>query len=118
MQTMQVFLLVFATFVFFVVFGALAINSTVVESWIGHPPIPVVFAVARLPVSRELLQVSVFLSAFAGLYFTVYAITDAGYRRQFFGDLSRGLEQAIGVREVYRILRRESVAIGPLGDGS
>jgi hypothetical protein len=112
MQTLQVFLLVFAVFAFFIVFGLLAIHSTVVESWIGHPPSPVVwhlgFGSVRLPVSWELVRVSVFLSSFAGLYFTVYAVTDANYRNQFFGELSRGLEQAVGVREVYRVLLRQS----------
>ena len=112
MQTLQVLLLVIAVFAFFVVFGLVAIHPTVVESWIGHPPNPVVWhfgsGAVRLPVSWELVRVSVVLSTFAGLYFTVYAVTDANYRNQFFGELSRGLEQAVGVREVYRVLLRES----------
>ena len=45
-----------------------------------------------LPVSNELFQVSVFLAAFAGLYFTVYAVTDETYRRQFFTDIADELE--------------------------
>jgi hypothetical protein len=112
MQTIQVFLLAFAVFVFFIVFGQFAIHSTVIESWIGHPPNPLVwdfgFGSVRLPVSGELFRVSVFLSIFAGLYFTVYAVTDANYRNQFFGEQSRGLEQAVGVRQVYRVLLQES----------
>jgi hypothetical protein len=47
------------------------------------------------------------LAAFAGLYFTVYAVTDATYREQFFTAISRELEQAIGVHTVYESLRRE-----------
>jgi hypothetical protein len=112
MQTLQVLLLVLAVFAFFVVFGLVAIHPTVVESWIGHAPNPVVWhfgsGAVRLPVSWELVRVSVVLSTFSGLYFTVYAVTDANYRNQFFGELSRGLEQAVGVREVYRVLLRES----------
>jgi hypothetical protein len=109
-QVVQVLLLALAVFAFFIVFGQLAIRDSVVQAWIGHPPTPIswnfhVF-VLHLPVSSELYQVSVFLSAFAGLYFTVYAISDANYRAQFFGELSRGLEQAVGVREVYRTLLR------------
>ncbi|MPY58034.1 hypothetical protein [Streptomyces spongiae] len=110
MQAIQVLLLVIAVFLFFIVFGMLAISPAVVEGWVGHPPTPIVwnfdFVVLRLPVTSELYQVSVFLSVFAGLYFTVYAVSDAQYRTQFFGELSRGLEQAIGVREVYRTLLR------------
>jgi hypothetical protein len=116
MQAFQVFLLVFAVFVFFIGFGLLVIQPSVIESWIGHPPAPIVwrfgFGSVRLPVSWELFRVSAFLSAFAGLYFTVFAVTDANYRRQFFGELARGLEQAVGVREVYRVLRRERDTLG------
>jgi hypothetical protein len=108
-QAFQVVMLVVAVFAFFIAFGLLAIRPAVVLAWTGHEPTPIVwnlwFVVLHLPVSSELYQVSVFLSAFAGLYFTVYAISDAGYRAQFFGELSRGLEQAIGVREVYRLLQ-------------
>ncbi|MGH3455824.1 MAG: hypothetical protein ACRDP2_15500, partial [Nocardioidaceae bacterium] len=63
-----------------------------------------------VPVSRELFQVSVFLAGFAGLYFTVYAVTDSTYRDQFFSSLSRELEQAIGVYTVYETLRHEDEA--------
>lgn len=109
-QALQVLLLAFTVFAFFIAFGLLTIRTSVVEAWIGHPPTPIdwdfhVF-VLHLPVSLELYNVSVFLSAFAALYFTVYAVSDATYRAQFFGELSRGLEQAIGVREVYRTLSR------------
>jgi hypothetical protein len=112
MQGIQVLLLVAAVFVFFLVFGLVAIHASVIESWIGHPPSPIVwhlgFGSVTLPVSSELARVSVVLSTFAGLYFTVYAVTDANYRSQFFDELSRGLEQAVGVRKVYRALVRES----------
>jgi hypothetical protein len=111
-QALQVLLLAFAVFVFFIAFGLLAIRPAVVEAWLGHGPTPINwdfhFFVVHLPVSSELYQVSVFLSAFAALYFTVYAVSDSSYRAQFFGELSRGLEQAIGVREVYRILLKDA----------
>jgi hypothetical protein len=111
-QALQVLLLAVAVFAFFVGFGLLAIRSSVIETWIGHPPSPVVWGAVTLPVSSELYQVAVFLSAFAGLYFTVYAVSDAGYRKQFFAELSVGMEQAIGVHAVYRTLLDDS---GPDG---
>ena len=49
---------------------------------------------------------SVFLAAFAGLYFTVYAVTDENYRRQFFTDIADELEKAIGAQRVYAALLR------------
>lgn len=107
-QALQVLLLVVTVFAFFIGFGLLAIRPEVVQTWIGHDPNLIVWnwriVVLHLPVSWELYQVAVFLSAFAGLYFTVYAVSDAGYRQQFFGELSAGMEQAIGVHAVYRAL--------------
>ena len=47
-----------------------------------------------------------FLAAFSGLYFTVYAVTDSTYREQFFTSVSKELERAIGVQIVYRALTR------------
>ena len=82
-QAVQVLLLAVAVFVFFMVFGAVVIETRVIESWIGaeptYPP-----GSRSCPTSRELVQVSLFLASFSGLYFTVSAVTDETYRRQFF----------------------------------
>jgi hypothetical protein len=102
-QALQVLLLSVAMYVFFVVFGAVAINATVVDAWLGHPPTPFVDWMPR--VSHELVRVSTFLAAFSGLYFTVYAVSDETYRSQFFGSLMKQLHRAVGVRTVYRCLR-------------
>jgi hypothetical protein len=104
-QAVQVLLLAVAVFGFFLLFGILAIDGDIVQSWTGSRPHGL-----RLwgstgiggPVSNELFQVSVFLAAFSGLYFTVYAVSDSTYREQFFTRVSRDLERAIGVRAVYQ----------------
>ena len=57
-----------------------------------------------LPVSGELVQVSVFLASFSGLYFTVYAVTDDNYRQQFFTEIMRELARVVVARVVYRAL--------------
>jgi hypothetical protein len=99
-QALQVLLLSLSVFAFFIVFGLLAIKKSVVEAWIGREPssLPTLH---DLPVTNELFQVSVFLAAFSGLYFTVYAVTDENYRRQFFSDIAEELETAVGVQRVY-----------------
>ena len=56
----------------------------------------------------ELVQVSVFLAAFSGLYFTVYAVTDEVYRTQFFTSITNELERAVGVRTVYQYLKQRA----------
>jgi hypothetical protein len=107
-QVVQVLLLAVAVFAFFIVFGAVVMEPTVVASWTGEPLHPLVGDLGRWEgdrLSRELVQVSVFLAAFSGLYFTVYAVTDDLYRRQFFATVTRELERAVSARIAYRSLR-------------
>lgn len=101
-QALQVLLLSLAVYVFFLVFGAVAIQEKVIESWLGHPPEPFLDSVPVI--THELVRVATFLAAFAGLYFTVYAVSDDTYRRQFFASLMKQLRRAVGVRTVYRCL--------------
>ena len=85
----------------------MAISDSVIQTWIAEPGVPHHTRVlGRLGVSNELLQVSIFLAAFSGLYFTVYAVTDATYREQFFTRITDDLEKAVGVRAAYLALCR------------
>jgi hypothetical protein len=102
-QTVQVLLLALSVYVFFVIFGSVAIKEPVMTSWLGVEPRWVFDGWNVL--SFELLQVSTFLAAFSGLYFTVYAVSDENYRKQFFDSLVTELERAVAVRAVYRLLR-------------
>lgn len=102
-QLVQVLLLAVAVLLFFLAFGVVAMHPDVIETWIGERP----HAFSFWPtLSLELAQVSVFLAAFSGLYFTVYAVTDETYREQFFSSLTRELERAVVIRAVYRALKR------------
>lgn len=100
-QIVQVLLLSLSVFAFFILFGLVAMDDAVIETWVGHPPETFIG-----PISRELVQVSVFLAAFSGLYFAVYAVTDELYRKQFFTTITRELERAVSARVVYRSMRR------------
>jgi hypothetical protein len=102
-QAVQVLLLAVAVFCFFVVFGTVAIDDDVIKSWIGELP---TYPLGQHLVSRELARVSIFLAAFSGLYFTVYAVTDNIYREQFFAKIMRELARVVGARICYRELRR------------
>jgi len=101
-QAVQVLLLSVAVFCFFIVFGVVAIDESVIQSWLGRDP---TYPPGVELVSRELTQVSIFLAAFSGLYFTVYAVTDATYRKQFFTAITRELELAVNARVAYRRFR-------------
>ncbi|WP_248582280.1 hypothetical protein [Nocardioides sp. InS609-2] len=102
-QVIQVLLLSLTVFGFFLVFGAVIMDPEVIQSWVGDPPTPFL---GQLLIPRELVQVATFLSAFSGLYFTVYAVTDETYRKQFFTGIVDELERAVGAREVCRAMQR------------
>lgn len=104
-QLAQVLLLALSVWVFFLTFGAVAIEDPVIASWVGGESPHPVPGLGGVGLSQELLQVSVFLAAFSALYFTVYAVTDANYRAQFFTEITDELERAVGVRAAYRALR-------------
>ena len=101
-QVVQVLLLALSVFTFFLVFGAVVMSQKTQENWTDG-------TIRHVPwldhLSIELVQVSVFLAAFSGLYFTVYAVTDEAYRDQFFRGVKHELERAVGVRAVYLTLR-------------
>ncbi len=105
-QAVQVLLLSLAVFVFFMVFGAVAIDDSVIEIWLSVDQPRALFGLDF--VSVELLHVSVFLAGFSGLYFTVVAITDELYRKEFFGEILGELARAVAVRVVYRELVRRT----------
>lgn len=95
-QVVQVFLLSLSVFAFLMLFGSLIMTTPVMDAWQTDP---------EFNTSRALVQVSTFLAAFSGLYLTVSTVTDDGYRKQFFGSVTRELERAVGVRAVYLALR-------------
>ncbi|MFS3128054.1 hypothetical protein ACLM5J_06580 [Nocardioides sp. Bht2] len=106
-QMTQVMLLALAMFAFFIAFGLVAMDDTVVEGWLGHEVEPVTWLV-----HRELIQVATFLAAFSGLYFAVYAVTDETYRRQFFTSITDELQRAVSVRVAYRWLADRDTLTG------
>jgi hypothetical protein len=104
-QAVQVLLLAIAVFAFFVIFGVVAIDDSVISTWVTTKGTPH-YDLGQHLVSSELARVSVFLAAFSGLYFTVYAVMDTNYRQQFFTQIMRELARVVGARICYRELRR------------
>jgi len=104
-QATQVALLAVVVWLFFVAFVSLAIGDDVIESWVGAAPTPgTLFGVrlpSWLPVSNELIQVSVVIAAFGALNFAVAAVTDDRYRGDFFHEVLEDLRRLLVVREVY-----------------
>lgn len=90
---------------FFVGLGLLIIRPDTIELWTGTAP-DVLWSFRllgqRIEFSTELLQVSSFLAAFAGVYFSVYTTTDVTLRSEFFEDTVAELRQNLAVRALYR----------------
>ncbi|NYE38846.1 hypothetical protein F4692_004001 [Nocardioides cavernae] len=98
-QAVQVLLLSVTVFVFFMLFGSLVMETATQESWTGRSDVG---NAPFLPqASLSLMKVSLFLASFSGFYFTVSAVTDDTYRRQFFSVVESHLERAVGMRAVY-----------------
>ena len=83
-RALQVVVFSVVVFVFFLVFGTLAVTPDVIEKWLGHPPEPGRLLGLPLPISDQLIQVSEFLGVFSGLYFVAATATDPAYRTSFF----------------------------------
>ena len=110
-QTVQVLLLSVTVFVFFMLFGSLVMETDTQKSWTGLEHIT--NAPYLTHVSLPLMKVSLFLASFSGFYFTVSAVTDETYRRQFFSVVESQLERAVGMRAVYLALRARDHADEP-----
>ncbi|WP_224276794.1 hypothetical protein [Nocardioides lacusdianchii] len=104
-QAVQVLLLSVTVFVFFMLFGSLVMEPETQASWIGKDVSDLRNAPVISSVSVSLMKVSLFLASFSGFYFTVSAVTDDTYRRQFFSVVESQLERAVGMRAVYLATR-------------
>ncbi|MDX3186856.1 hypothetical protein PV458_00425 [Streptomyces sp. MN03-5084-2B] len=100
-QVLQTFVLATLVFVFFVVFGIVAVQHSVIKAWIGRDPVSGTLFGIQLPIPQELLQVSLFIAAFSGLYFAASTVTDAKYRSAFFDPLADHLAVSLVARDLY-----------------
>lgn len=105
-QTIQISLLSWMVFFFYVVFGAIAIRPEVLKDWFGHVPADArLWGISVPGVSSELLHVAVLLAGLSALYFAITALTDAVYRREFFDRTLAELDKAIHMRCAYLTVR-------------
>ncbi len=105
-QTVQVVLLSLTVFLFFMLFGSLVMETDTQLAWTQLETLDEVPGLSH--VTFSLLKVSLFLASFSGFYFTVSAVTDDTYRRQFFSVVESQLERAVGMRAVYLATRERA----------
>ena len=106
---------------FFVVFGMIAMDETLVRDWLGREPQVLlgIHATTEAVLTLEHVKVAAFLTTFSAFYFTVSIVTSSDYRAEFFEDIVRDLRQAMAVRTVYlaAIEQEREAASAPAGGG-
>lgn len=107
-QVIQAALIGLVVWLFFILFGVVAITAAVQQAWVGDLGSADIFwTIADDHVlSRALLRVATFLGAFAAFYTTIYASSDPVYRASFSEDVGSSLQQAVDVRRVYLTIKQ------------
>ncbi|WP_410576601.1 hypothetical protein [Amycolatopsis sp. lyj-108] len=100
-QAVQIVAFGVLVFAFFIVFGVLILRPEVVTQFAGRESAPGTLLGVPLPVSSALVNVSVFLAVFSGLYFAASTATDARYRRSFFEPLLEDVKVSLAARDIY-----------------
>ena len=105
-QGVQIVLVAGLIAMFFTLFGLITIREATVLAWTGRdaladPLARLVIADTEVVLTVELLRVAAFIGAFGGLHFTVSALTDEVYRREFAEEVVAEIRQAFAVRAVY-----------------
>lgn len=102
-QLLQILVLSVLVFCVLIALGALAMDGKVIDEWLGDGAAReegTLFG-AKLPLAAGLVQVSLFLAAFSGLYFAASAATDQHYRESFFEPLLADVRTSLAARQVY-----------------
>jgi hypothetical protein len=115
-QSLQILFVAAAVWLFFVVFGALLVDRTIQQGWIGlqvkYLRLP--WVGTQLHLTRELLRVATGTAAFSGLYYTVATVVDSNYRDEFVTRITQQMRETFGLRAEYlRLLRAGRPADAP-----
>jgi len=103
-QGLQVMLVSAMVFLFLFVFGVLVVTESVARGFVeAQPNVLATFELwgRDLVITEELLRVTGFLTVFSGLYFSVTAVTDESYRKEFSGEFLEEMRRSRAVRAVY-----------------
>jgi hypothetical protein len=106
-QGVQIVLVSLAIGIFFSALGLLLVSRSTIAAWTGLAPGDLHVLVTLHLGGRELvlteptLRVAGFVTAFAGLQFTMNLLTDATYRAEFRSEVVGEIRQAFAVRAIY-----------------
>jgi hypothetical protein len=106
-QAVQIVLVSLAIGVFFSILGLLLVSKSTIAAWTGvdADALHVLFSLhlgnRELVITEPTLRVAGFVTAFAGLQFTMNLLTDPLYRAEFRSEVVGEIRQAFAVRAVY-----------------
>jgi hypothetical protein len=101
-QLIQAAVVGLGLFLFFVVLGLIIVDNQTAAAWIGEEP----QRSALVPfVPAALLRAAALLAGFGSMYFAITAMTQEGYRHEFFEPVVSDVERTLTVRAVYLGLR-------------
>lgn len=101
-QLIQIALFIGLLCVFFVCFGAVALNPALIAEWTNKPAVRMVWLGINLPIDRTMFRVSLILAVFSGLSFAASNATDESYRKIFLAPIIDEMELNLAARHVYR----------------
>jgi hypothetical protein len=125
-ESMQILIVTAVIIAFFLVFGLLAIPATTAQGYLGPqltltpiPQVPDVTLWGRpIVLTRELVNVTIFIGLFSYLSFVFHAATEDNYVKDFLNDAYQRIRDALAVRLLYVTVfwapRREPISGGQL----
>lgn len=106
-QGMQILAVTLTLGLFYLAMGTFVVDIPLQADWVRGPVTKLVDLTLwgrELALTEQVLKVSIFLTAFSGLFLTVQVFTDKTYRMEFTEELTKEIRDAFAVRLVYRVL--------------
>jgi hypothetical protein len=103
-QAVQILSVALIIGVFYVLFGLFTVREETIVQWTTDTPDVIAtlnWFGHRVVLTWELVRVAGFIAAFSALQFTVSAVTDTAYRKEFFEDTMGEIRESLAVRLVY-----------------
>ncbi len=110
---LQIVVVTLAIGAFFVAFGMIVIDRSVMEAWTGDGG-DALLATTVLDVplllTWELLRVAGAIAALSGLYYAIAVLTDGAYREEFLDEVTAQMRATFAARAAYLRLRLRPLA--------
>lgn len=104
-QGMQILAVTLTLGLFYLALGTFVVDIPLQADWVRGPAnklVDVTLWGRELALTEQVFKVSVFLTAFSGLFLTVQVFTDRTYRREFTEELTKEMRDTFAVRLIYR----------------